>query len=227
MFQQRLLPFESAIRYDPKAWVSFSGNAEAMRWITSWPQWPLPKFLWVYGASGHGKTYLAHIWNAISSGLMITPLNKEIFSQHPYDLLRENIYISLDDIDLCCSEREEWFFHLFNGLIEMHGSCLFTSRTPPSKTPIHLPDLRSRFNSIPCVRIERLNESDSYTFLETLFQKKGLHIEASILHYLLDRIERSPQSFASWAQRINQKTLEEKIPLTLSSLRKIISNLLD
>ena len=40
-------------------------NAEAVRWLDAWPDWPGPALV-IYGAAGSGKSHLAQVFRAMS-----------------------------------------------------------------------------------------------------------------------------------------------------------------
>lgn len=212
------------LRYHPASgredFLQAPCNAEALAWIDQWPNWS-GLFLNVHGPAGCGKTHLAHVFAARSHALFITA--DSLLSDELPDLLQSCRALIVEDLPMPLHERN--LFHLFNGAKENGVSLLFTSNLPPARWNIHLPDLRSRMLSVPCVGITPPDDPLIYALLIKLFADRQLSIGQEALVYLIPRIERSFSAIRCLVDDVDRAALETHRTITIPFLRNILNQI--
>ena len=128
-------------------WVA-PGNSEAVDWIDRWPAWP-GHALALFGPAGCGKTHLAQVFALRAGARMLDP--GDVTTPAVGDIVAGSKALVLDNGEAVAVP--EALFHLFNAVRENGGFLLLTSREPPARWPVGLPDLSSRLAAIPAVRL--------------------------------------------------------------------------
>ena len=126
-------------------------NAEAVRWIDRWPDWPGPALV-VCGPSGCGRTHIAHVFRTRSGARAITPA--DLAAAEARTVLGDARAIVLDDADTMAGpELEQRLLHLYTAVEQEGRTMLLTACSAPSRWPIALADLSSRLKAAPAVEI--------------------------------------------------------------------------
>jgi len=181
-------------------WVS-SSNADAVSWIDRWPEWGAPGLV-IYGATGCGKSHLAHVFATLSNG-------------------RAHIF---DDADLLVGkpESEEKLFHLYNAFTETGRHLLLTGKTPPRDWPFILPDLRSRIQSLPAVQVGAPDDHLCGILVAKLFSDRQIFVPQEVVQYILSRAERSFGALRRLVGDIDRLALSRKKPVTIPLVKEIL-----
>lgn len=195
-------------------------NAEALAWIDLWPNWPT-LFLNVHGPAGCGKTHLSHVFAARNHARFITA-NTLLSDDLPY-LFQSFRALVVEDLHV--PFNEENLLHLYNGAKENGVYLLFTANLPPARWNIHLPDLRSRMLSIPCVGITPPDDTLINALLIKLFADRQLSIGLEALAYLTPRIERSFSAIRRLVDEADRASLESHRTITIPFLRDILNQI--
>ena len=125
-------------------------NADAVRWLDSWPDWPGTALV-IYGAAGSGKTHLARVFLARSRAKVVTA--GDLLVSQPPAYVGEAPAAVLEDADFltgpsaASADLEEAILHLYNHLGESGRHLMLTAKQPPTRWGIGLADLASRLNA--------------------------------------------------------------------------------
>lgn len=215
--QQLILPLELPPAFDAKDFIVSASNEEAYLWLMRWPNWP-NHCLAIYGEEGCGKTHLSHIWQTNTKALSLTGQD---FNETNLETLLESSHLFiLDDAHLI--EAEEKLFHFYNHLIHSKGALLLLSRIPPAHWRTQLPDLRSRLNAILTVKIHAPDERLLSQVIQKLFHDFQLHVEETVISFLLNHIDRSFESARFWVETLNAYALTYKRKITIPLVREIL-----
>ncbi len=177
------LPHEQALGRDD--YLVGSSNRAAVELIDSWPNWPSTVAI-LAGPVGAGKTHLVQIWSS-ESGATVLPAS-ELAEGMVADLVAEGP-VALEDAHSGINEVA--LFHLLNAAKQTNRSVLLTSRTWASAWGLKLPDLISRLRAATPVEIEEPDDELLQRVLVKLFADRQLNVDASIVEYLVMRMERS------------------------------------
>ncbi len=192
-------------------------NIDAFRTVTAWPRLWENRCLVVTGERGCGKTFLAKIWQEMSSAKIIDidKTEKLFQSNRP-----ENII--LEDIEKLLPEKEEQIFHLYNNIINGKGSLLITSSKPLISLDIKTPDLRSRLSGATVVNIMQPDNELLKGLIFKQFSELQVMVPPSVIDFLIPRIERSFEAVSSIVTEINKKSFETKRNITIPFVKEIL-----
>jgi chromosomal replication initiation ATPase DnaA len=185
----------------PLAWQAARGrsdffvstaNAAAVRFLDDWSIWPLPVAL-LTGPEGSGKSHLAAIFARRANARLI------------------------DDADRMADE--EFLFHGWNEAIEAQRPLLLTARSAPADWGVRLPDLLSRLNATPAVRIGAPDDALLEALFAKLWRDHGVTIAPEVSAHVLARIERSFSAVARAVARLDAAALEQQRPISVALAR--------
>ncbi|MEI4197620.1 chromosomal replication initiator DnaA [Roseovarius sp. E0-M6] len=212
------LPARPAMGRD--AFFVSSSNANAVAMIESWASWPARKLI-LRGPEGAGKTHLAHVWAALSGARIVTA--SEIETADIPDLARTPV--AVEDIWQIAGQpdAERALFHLHNLVLAEGHSLLFTTRDAVPLAGIGLPDLASRLEGTPEVRIEAPDDALLASVLMKLFSDRQLRPTPETIPYLVPRISRSFSALPALVQQLDEMSLATGRPIN----RKLAAQALD
>lgn len=179
-------------------------NRDAFEWIERWPDWPA-RALALHGASGGGKTHLAHLWCERSGAALIA-------GPEVSEAIAPTAALAIDDAD---KAPEEPLLHLYNSALERGASLLLTMRAPPASLSIALPDLASRLRALPLVGIGPPDDALLGAVLVKHFADRQIRVGPGLIAYLVKRIERSFAAAALVAARLDAAALSAARPITV------------
>ncbi len=178
---------------------------------------PVTTRLLLLGPQGTGKTHLAHIW-ACAIGAELLPL-----ADLPARLsgLSPQARIAIDNAD--ASPRDEAaLFHLHN-LLAPAGRLLLTATTPPRDWGLTLPDLLSRLQALPTLRLAAPDDALLSAVLVKLFADRQIAVPPNLIPYLVSRMERSIAAARSLVALLDDRALAGGRPVN----RALASEVLD
>ena len=215
--KQLILPFEQLPAFDAKDFIVSSSNEEAYLWLKGWPHWSYPCVA-IYGESGCGKTHLSSIWQTLSQAQY---LRAEDFNAAPLDGLFEGAgFFVLDDAHLISSEEK--LFHFYNHLMSIKGNLLILSPWAPAHWEMKLPDLRSRLNAMPAIKILPPDEALLTQVIQKLFTDLQLTVDEPVINFLIKHMERSFESARLWTTALNTFAMTQKRGITIPVVREIL-----
>lgn len=194
MIDQPPLPLAYAARLRPQDFAVSDANRTAARWLETPEAWPTPRALLI-GPPGSGKTHLAALFTARTSGRVI------------------------DDADL--HTDGEPLFHAWNAATPT-TPLLLTARSLPRGWAHSLPDLASRLSATPLVRLEDPDDALIAAVLEKHFADRGLKVGAEVVAWLTARIERSFAEAAAVVAALDAHALAERRDITVPLARELL-----
>jgi len=214
------LPLQAANARDDL--VVTPANHNAVAYIDSWPDWPGPVTI-LAGPVGAGKSHLAEIWAAKTNAICLkASLGDDAVGDDDGVLQTGNFVVE----GLAQGAFSEvWLFHLINSVRSTRGSLLLTSRRFPTAWGVALPDLISRLKTAQLIE---LNEPDDMLLsgvLVKLFSDRQLLVEADVVEYLVQRMERSLASAQKLVELIDQMSLVEKRAVTKPLAGQVLKSL--
>ena len=185
-------------------------NAEAVAWIDKCPDWPSVGVL-IVGEPGSGKTHLAAIFseNRIEAADLTEPF-----------LPTRTDRMAVENAERLSDERT--LLHLLNFMNERGGRVLLTASRPPA---VSLPDLQSRLNSFPQIRLRMPDENLVRAVLAHEFQVRHIMPDDAVLDYAVMRL---PRSYAMVHQAVwlaDRVSLEGKKGVTIPVMKQVLENL--
>ena len=161
-------------------------NLGAVRLIDSWPNWR-DKAQLLIGPPASGKTHLARVWQALSGARLLSSGGLDVSS---LDAMSEGTALIVEDVDRAGYD-EDALFHLLNVVWEKLLFVLLTTRDAPNHFNCSLPDLHSRLNALPSIRIGAPDDALLKTVMLKHFADRQLAIDPKVLDFLALHIDRS------------------------------------
>jgi chromosomal replication initiation ATPase DnaA len=196
-------------------------NQMAVQALMAWPDWPYFAGI-LTGPASSGKTHLANLFAARFGAVILKP--DDLNDAGLENIMAQSGPVIIDPLDAADlgAERSAMLLHLHNILQSARRALVICARTPPSRWPIALPDLASRLRALPLWQLQQPDEATLTIVLQKLFADRQLHVEAHILHYLVQRMERSFAAARQWVERLDRQGLIRQQPITLPLIRELI-----
>lgn len=217
------LPFDfsAAPSYADEDFLVASSNAAAHVWIQRWPDWPGPG-LAIFGPPGCGKSHLGQIWRRHAAAAQASGIDLE--RAEPPAILGAASALLIDDLtpSALSSAAEQHLFHIYNLLTERQGHLVICAGEAPARWPIKLADLRSRLNALPAVAIEQPDDGLLRLLLAKLFSDRQLIVEAGVIEFASQRIERSFEAARKLVDDLDRAALTAQRKPSLALLRELL-----
>ena len=193
-------------------------NAAALRLIERWPDWPTPVVL-LTGPVGSGKTHLAHIWAAQAKAEIVPAVALAV---EGIPRIAPGTALAVEDIS-ANTVPEAALFHLINGIRELGGSLLLTSRDQADEWRVSLPDLRSRLRFAAPVALGAPEDELLRQVLVKLFADRQLVVDKPLIDYLISRMERSFSAAVGLVDALDEEALAAGRPITRAMAADILA----
>ncbi len=105
---------------------------------------------------------------------------------------------------------ERALFHLYNLMRERGGWLLLISENPPAHWRIALPDLASRLRAAPTVAVAPPDDELLGSIILKQLADRQLHAGAGVVHYLVQRMERSADAARHIVAALDRRALAER-----------------
>ncbi len=219
---QEVFDFSKEESLSWKDFIESNENRDALAYLTRWPNWN-SNGLVIIGEHGVGKTHLASLWAQSTNAVCVL---KSCVNNNPRDLFEHTKdnkcnFVFDNFQDFLANQR--WLFDFYNIAKEKHRYFLITDITPPALWNVSLPDLKSRLNLLPVVRI--FSHSDELLFKVTkkLARDYGIEITNSVIEYILMMCRRDIPEISRILKTIDKLSLQQKKPLNLNFVKKYLS----
>ncbi len=217
----RQLPLDFALPpgFSRDELVLSPANAEAVRLIEAWPDWPSPVAV-LAGPPGSGKSHLGAIWceHAGATALDAPRLGDSAIEA------AEKGPVFIDDIDLAPLDQPG-LFHLINAVRESGTGLLMTARRFPAAWGATLPDLVSRLKAVSTVEIGEPDDLLLEGVIMKLFADRQVEVEPHVVQYLVRRIERSLATAIDVVERLDRAALEGKTKVSRALAASVVGAL--
>ncbi len=182
--------------------------------------WPEGKLV-LTGPRGAGKSHLAGVWASQSGALALSGR-----SLAGHDLSTPPAAVVVDDADAVAGDpaAEVALFHLHNQMLASGGRLLLTAVTPPGHWPLTLPDLASRLQATPVAVLDAPDDALLSAVLIKLFADRQLHAPATLIHYLILRIERSLAAAAAIVAALDARALATRRSIGRTMAAELLDN---
>lgn len=185
------------------------GNSLAHSRITAWPHWPDAVTL-IIGPAASGKSHLARIFADRSGARFVTPETiSEIAGENGKGPL------AIEDVDRAGYD-EPSLFHLLNQAMRGDRTLLLTAREEVAQWPLATDDVRSRVRRAPMFRLEVSDDIELSHMFAKLFGDRQIKVDPRIIHYLVARMERSPEEVGVLADLMDRLALARGTAITRS-----------
>lgn len=219
-WRQLPLPFSYQPHYAAADLFAAPCNEAALAWLRRMADWPQRR-LALWGAEGCGKTHLLHVWAGRSGALFLSGpmLGGPMLAEQAAPPDRP---LAIDDAD---GAPPRPLLHVLNAAAEAGQPVLLSSRTPPARWPVALPDLASRLRSTAAVEIGGPDEQLLRSMLARLISDRQLTVPESVQDWLLARLPRTTAALRIVAERLDRAALAAGRPITRAIAAAVLTGL--
>ena len=202
-----------------------ASNAEAVRLLSGWRDWPL-RHMALTGPARAGKTHLAHVWMQ-ESGAKRLPAAR--LDEGAVERLAQHGKVVIEDVDALTSldparrrAVEKALFHLYNLAAAEGAWLLLTGRAAPGRWPVEMPDLASRLAALPVARVAPPDDTLLSSLMVKLFADRQVQVAPGVIQYLSRRIERSFAAVEGAVEALDRLSLARKKPVTRALAAEVL-----
>lgn len=211
------MPFRTALGRED--FLVGACNADAVAMIDRFPDWRTPVLV-VIGPAGSGKTHLAHVF-AERSGAAISEARTLDDAAVPTLLDRGAAVIE----DVAAPLDERALFLLVDSAQRQRIPLVLTSRSAIGDWPVARPDIVSRLKLATVVLVSLPDDALISGLFVKLFADRQLTVSPDVIRYLVTRIERSFTAVRELVDRLDQRSLALRRPITTSLAREALADL--
>ena len=220
------LNLEHPQKYLAADFICGDANAEAYRWITSWPEWPENiRMLNIFGPEACGKSHLCHLLP--SSQLVHIPEQIEPWLDEDFHQLTETSESQLifvcDINEHSITTQEEAYFKLVNEIKLSAHFMIFLSREAIAQYQITLPDLRSRLRAVMAQPIHLADDQLLSEVLMKLAADRQMILTAEIVQFIISRTERSFEAVKQTLTELDRYAMSKHKAVTLHLVRQFFA----
>jgi DnaA-homolog protein len=188
--------------------------------------------LWLWGASGSGKT---HLLQAVCAAAGAAPDPRSPAPPAAYFPLHRSMalppealagfertrVLCVDDADAVAGdlEWERALFHLFNEAAELRTRLVFAAAAPPRQPDWRLEDWRSRAAACVVYQLHELGDDGRIEALRLRAAQRGLQLPHETSQYLLKRMPRDLRSLFDILDELDEASLAAQRRLTIPFIR--------
>jgi DnaA-homolog protein len=179
--------------------------------------------LWLWGASGTGKTHLlqaacAAAGEAAAYFPLTRPLGLPPEALAGFERTR---VLCVDDVDAVAGDLawERALFRLFNEAAELRTRLIFAAAAPPRQPDWRLEDWRSRAAACVVYQLRELDDDGRIEALRLRAAQRGLQLPHETSEYLLKRMPRDLRSLFGVLDQLDEASLVAQRRLTIPFIR--------
>lgn len=210
---QLVLPLETRSATGRADFIVAPGNASAVAFIDSFPNWPAPAAV-LHGPPASGKSHLAAVWAQKSGAAVIEAAALDAGIPNGA-LVVENVAPGVAEAPLFA-------------LIERGAPLLLTSQAAPADWPsqlgLALPDLVSRARALLGFALWAPDDALLMGLAVKLFADRQLVVPEAVVGHMIRALERSPGAIRDFIARADAAALAEKRPINLSLIKGLLAD---
>lgn len=199
-------------------------NRDALATLDAPQDWPQGRMLLV-GPEGSGKSHLAAFWAAENGARRVRAAAlRPDAADH---LAAEGGALVVEDADRAgrAAGAEQALFHLWNLCAPRDCLLLLTARRPPRDWGLVLPDLRSRMEAMPQVRLGPPDEPLLAAVLVKLFADRQQAVSADLIDWLVLHMPRDLGLARRLVALLDHAAMADKRPITRRLAADMIQDL--
>lgn len=189
-----------------------------------------PKFLYLFGLSGVGKSHLLHACSTYASQLGKTSLCLSCaellhLSVEVLDGLEQIDVICLDDIQLIAGNElwQQAIFDLYNRVLEQNNRLIISGDQSVGKLGLTLPDLNSRLSWGFTEQLKPLSDYEKVTALQFRASKRGLMLSDEAANFLLNRLSRTMTDLIASLDILDKASIREQRKITIPFIKDVMN----
>ena len=219
--RQPALPFELREQYTFERFFT-ADNAELVARLQS--EEAAFSCLWLYGASGLGKTHLLHaVCHRFPNACYVPAPVVSAAANNLHGYARFGT-VTVDDVEhwLANRDAEVAVFDFYNRLRMAEACLIVTAEHSPLDCGFALPDLRSRLCAAACYRLAPVPEEDKPALLVEAAKARGLRLGEDVVRFLLARVSRDQRQLLRLLDELDRSSLAAQRRLTIPFVKETL-----
>lgn len=204
---------------------SFVANKELLRLINQLFVDENSSEVFIYGASGQGKTHI--LQGAVLKAL---ELDKnaiyidciEPFPEHILDFIDQINFISFDNVHLISRKNQEIFFDLYNQARQSQIFILVSADKLPSDLEV-MKDIKTRLSLAAVYKLEELNDETIMRVIDSQMSQRNLSINSGVYEYLFKNYSRDLKLLLATLNDLDKASLQAKKAISVPFVRKFLN----
>jgi len=203
---------------------NFLGNKQLLKFITEIYVDKTSAEIYVYGATGLGKTHLLQgaALRALSeqqSAMYIDCHNS--LPEHVLESIEQLNWISIDNIDSIDDNQQDLFFDLYNRAKQAKVTMLISGFGLPSELDV-MKDLKTRLGLATIFQLEQLDDELTMSVLNNQMIDRNLSIESKVYEYLFKYYSRDVRILIAAMDELDKASLQAKQSITIPFVKNIL-----
>ena len=203
---------------------NFLGNKQLLEYIAKLYLDKTSAEIYVYGASGLGKTHLLQgaTLRSLSdqqSAMYIDCHNS--LPAHVLESIEQLKWISIDNIDAINANQQDLFFDLYNRAKQARVTMLISGTDLPSELGV-MKDLKTRLGLATVFQLEELDDKLTMLVLNNQMIDRNLSIDSKVYEYLFKYYSRDVKVLLTAMDDLDKASLQAKQSITIPFVRKTL-----
>jgi len=203
---------------------NFLGNKQLLKFITEIYVDKTSAEIYVYGASGLGKTHLLQgaalkMLSEQQSAMYIDCFNP--LPEHVLESIEQLNWISIDNIDVIHDNQQDLFFDLYNRAKQAKVTMLISGSGLPSELGV-MKDLKTRLGLATIFQLEELNDELTMSVLNNQMIDRNLSIDSKVYEYLFKYYSRDARILLAAMDELDKASLQAKQSITIPFVKNIL-----
>ena len=204
---------------------NFVANEELLRLINQLFLNQKSSELYIYGASGSGKT---HVLQGAVLKFLADDKNalyidcSDSLPEHLVEFIDQISLISFDNVHLIAKENEEIFFDLFNRARQSEVNILVSGDSLPVELRV-MKDIKTRLSLTAVFKLEELNDELTVMVIDSQMIERNLKIDSKVYKYLFKNVSRDLKKLLSTLDDLDQASLQSKKPISIPFVREFLN----
>ena len=203
---------------------NFLGNKQLLDFIVQLYLDKTSAEIYVYGASGVGKTHLLQgtVLSVLSdqqTAMYIDCYNS--LPGHVLESIEQLNWISIDNIDAINDNQKDLFFDLYNRAKQAKVSMLISGSDLPSELSV-MKDLKTRLGLATVFQLEPLDDELTMSVLNNQMIDRNLTIDSKVYEYLFKYYSRDVKILLTAIDDLDEASLQAKQSITIPFLKKTL-----
>ena len=204
---------------------NFVANEELLRLINQLFLNQKSSELYIYGASGSGKTHVLQgaVLKSLADDKNALYIDcSDSLPEHLVEFIDQISLISFDNVHLIAKENEEIFFDLFNRARQSEVNILVSGDSLPVELRV-MKDIKTRLSLTAVFKLEELNDELTVMVIDSQMIERNLKIDPKVYKYLFKKVSRDLKLLLSTLDDLDQASLQSKKPISIPFVREFLT----
>ena len=204
---------------------NFVANEELLRLINQLFLNQKSSELYIYGASGSGKTHVLQgaVLKSLADDKNALYVDcSDSLPEHLVDFIDQISLISFDNVHLIAHENEEIFFDLFNRARQSEVNILVSGDSLPVELRV-MKDIKTRLSLTAVFKLEELNDELTMMVIDSQMMERNLKIDSKVYKYLFKNFSRDLKLLLSTLDDLDNASLQSKKAISIPFVREFLN----